>query len=116
VCPYGGRCVPTLGQSHATMCCFHVSRSPLGLLPPHTHSRRRLSSGGDDLALDDDFRFRIEASKLCLFVAGPPSYDTLISMHSQVRRRISAGLPRADSMLWLSLGSCLFAKCVCSGA
>lgn len=30
-----------------------------------------------------DFRFGVEWSKLCLFVAGPPSYDTLISLHSK---------------------------------
>jgi hypothetical protein len=30
-----------------------------------------------------DFQFRVEWSKLCLFVAGPPSYDTLISLHSK---------------------------------
>ena len=30
-----------------------------------------------------DFTFRVEWSKLCLFVAGPPAYDTLISLHSK---------------------------------
>lgn len=37
----------------------------------------------DDAGRWSDFQFRVEWSKLCLFVAGPPSYDTLISLHSK---------------------------------
>ena len=45
-----------------------------------------LAGKGGGLDLDSswsDFQFKVEWSKLCIFMAGPPAYDTVISLHGK---------------------------------